>query len=297
MNCDMLLAWMTHIGEGSWMSFRKSVEVIADSDSNLHDLSRKLRISLSDLEFADFFINDTQRWRMLPPVLGGLAIQESVAALYGSRTPHLVKKLKSAAETHGCRFETEKLQNCPTLIRVVGDQKDIAAIANQIKVPFEPNNARKAAREVPPIPHILETATEESKPLNWKVRSFDFDKSAWVDDQLSNAACEFTPTYGHSKYFVHKKRGRLLRMPKRESLYAAAMLKGVRLIEYEFNAMKLSTPLFAPMPELYARAACLCSCRPAEILNGRIVYSDVTPEVAALLMVSAGQHHPQISLS
>lgn len=297
MNCDMLLTWMTHIGEGSWVSFRKAVEEIADSDSNLHNLFRKLRISLSDLEFADFFINDTQRWRMLPPVLGGLAVQENTAALYGSRTPHLAQKLKNAAETHGCRFETEKLQNCPTLIRVVGTRENIVAIANQIKVSFEPNNARKVAREVPPISHILETATEEPKPRNWKVRSFDFNKSAWVDGLLPNTACEFTPTYGYPKYFVHKKRGRLLRIPKRESFYAAAMLKGIRLIEYEFNVLKLSTPLFAPLPELYARAACLCSGRPAEILNGRIVYSDITPEIAALLIVSAGQPHPQISLS
>ena len=293
MNCDMLLTWMTHIGEGSWVSFRKAVEEIADSDSNLHNLFRKLRISLSDLEFADFFINDTQRWRMLPPVLGGLAVQENTAALYGSRTPHLAQKLKNAAETHGCRFETEKLPNCPTLIRVVGTRENIVAIANQIEVSFEPNNARKAAREVPPISHILETATEEPKPRNWKVRSFDFKTNAWIDDVLlPNAACEFKPTYGHSKFFVYKKHGRLLRMPKRESLYAATMLKGIRLIEYEFNARKLSTPLFAPLPELYARAACLCSGRPAEILNGRIVYSDITPEIAALLMVSAGHPHP-----
>ena len=62
-------------------------------------------------------------------------------------------------------------------------------------------------------------------------------------------------------------------------------------------SMQLSTPLFAPLPELYARAACLCSCRPAEVLNKRIVYSDITPEIAALLMVSAGQPHPQVSLS
>lgn len=29
MNCDLLLAWMTHVGEGSWMSFRKAAEQIA----------------------------------------------------------------------------------------------------------------------------------------------------------------------------------------------------------------------------------------------------------------------------
>lgn len=292
MNCDMLLSWMTHLGEGTWISFRKAVEEIADRDCDLPALNRTLRIRLSDLGFADFFIEDTQRWRVLPPILGGLTAQESMVALYGSRTPMLAEELRSAAEMHGCRFETEELQDCPTLIRVVGASEEIQAVASQINVPYRPNNPRRVAEEAPPIPHILETASEEPAPLNWQIRAFDFKTNAWIDGLLPNAACEFTPTYGHPRYFIHKRHGRLLRISKRESLYAAAMLKGVQVIEYSSDTMNLSTPLFAPMPELYARAACLCSCRPAEILDGRITYGDVSPEVAALLMVAAGQPHP-----
>ena len=296
MNCDMLLAWMTHIGKGSWIRFRKAVEEVADGDCDPLDLYRALRVRFSDLGFADFFIYDTQQWRMLPPVLGGLAVQKNTVALYGSRTPHLAETLKNVAEEHGCRFEAEILQDCPTLIRVFGDKEEIAAIANRVEIPYESNNARIVAEKAIPIPHMLETATKELAPRNWQVRSFDFKTGVWVEHLLHNAACEFIPSHGRSKYFVNTKCGKLLRMPRRESLYTAAMLKRVRLIEYEFNTMKLSTPLFAPMPELYARAACLCSCRPAEILNGRIIYSDVTPEVAALLMVSAGQPHPGFSV-
>ena len=296
MNCDMLLAWMTHIGKGPWIRFRKAVEEVADGDRDPLNLSRALRVRFSDLGFADFFINDTQQWSMLPPVLGGLVIQKNTVALHGSRTPHLAEALRDAAEEYGCRFEAEALQDCPTLIRVVGDGEEIAAIANRIEIPYESNNAKIVAEKAIPIPHMLKTATEEPAPRNWQVRSFDFKTGAWVEHLLQNAACEFIPTHGRSRYFINIKGGKLLRMPKRESLYAAAMLKGVRLIKYEFNSMKLSTPSFAPMPELYARAACLCSCRPAEILNGRIIYSDVTPEIAALLMVSAGQPHPGFSI-
>ena len=65
--------------------------------------------------------------------------------------------------------------------------------------------------------------------------------------------------HGPAKYYLRRRTGKLFRMPKRESVYAAAMLKGVRLVDYEPDAMKLSTPLFAPLPTLYARAACLCA--------------------------------------
>lgn len=292
MNNERLLAWMTHMGGGSWAGFRKAAEEIFGSDRDPLDLCRSLRVGLSDLGFADFFIDGTQQWRMLPPVLGGLAVHQNAAALYGSRTPRLVEELRNAAGSLGGRFESEDFQDCPTSFRVVGGREVISAIADRIGVAYEPDNARRIAESVPPIPFMLEGAAEEPAPLNWKARSFDIDKCQWVDGLLSNAACEFTPTYGHSRYYVRRKSGKLLRIPKRESIYAAALLKGVRLIDYEPSAMRLSAPLSAPLPELYARAACLCACRPPEINNGRFVYHEVTPIVAVFLMVAAGQPHP-----
>ena len=278
------------------MSFRKASEEIASGDRDPLELSRALRVGLSNLGFTDFFVDGTQRWRMLPPVLGGLAAQEDAAALYGSRTPALVEALRNAVDAHGGRLEEEALQDCPTSFRVVGEKQAIAAISSRIGVAYEHDNGRRIAEDVSPIPCVLEIAAEEPAPLNWKARSFDLGIRAWVDGLLPNAACEFTPIHGPSKYYIRRKSGKLLRMPKRESLYAAAMLKGVRLIDYEPAAMKLSAPLFAPMPELYARAACLCACRPAQIINGRFVYRDVSPEVATLLMVAAGQPHPGVAV-
>lgn len=296
MNCDLLLAWMTHLGEGSWMSFRKAAEETASGDRDPLEVSRALRVRFSDLCFTDFFVDGTQRWRMQPPMLGGLAAHADTAALYGSRTPALVEALRVAAEAHGARIEEEAFRDCPTFFRVAGERRVLAAIASRIGVIYEPDNWRRVAESIPPIPFLLENTAQEPAPLNWKARCFDFGTRAWVDILSQNAAREFTPIYGQPQYYVRRRSGKLLRMPKRESLYAAAMLKGVRLINYEPDSRKLSVPLFAPMPALYARAACLCACRPAQIVDGRFVYPDVTPDVAALLMVSAGQPHPGLAV-
>ena len=295
MNCDLLLSWMTQVKGGSWAGFRKAAEEIAESDRDPRGLCRSLKVGLSDLGFADFFIGGTRQWRILPPILGGLAAREDTAALYGSRTPDLVAKLKKAAETYGVGFEEEAIGDCPTSFRVVGDTQIIVTIADRIGVVYQPNNAGRIVESIESIPITLETASEESAPLNWNARSFSIEKGEWVNGLLPNAACEFRPTHGLSKYYLRKKRGKLLRMPKRESLYAAAMLKGMRLIEYEPDSMKLSVPLFAPLPDPYARVACLCACRPAEIVNGRFVYGEVTPFVASFLMVGAGQPHPGVA--
>ena len=296
MNCDLLLTWMTHVGEGSWTSFRRAVAQIAREDPDPLALCRKLRVEFSDLGFADFFVDGTQRWTMLPPVLGGLAIESHVAVLYGGRTPTLVAALRRAAEDYGAKIEEEARRGRTTSIRVVGDRPLLASIASRVGIDYQPENAKRIAEHAPFIPHLLKTARREAAPLNWTVRCFDFRVHTWVDRRLSNTAYEFTPTHGRSKYYVRRKNGRLLRMSKREAIYVAAMLKGVRLIEYEPSAMRLSVPLFAPMPTLYARAASVCACRPSQVIDDRFVYFDVAPDVAAFLMVASGQPHPGVAI-
>lgn len=294
MDCDLLLSWMTHIGEGSWVRFRNAVGELAGRDADLSDLCRRLRIGLSDLGFANFFVEDTQRWRMLPPLLGGLALQDGAAVLCGSRTPILVESLKRSAVLRGCELDMEKPEVCPTLIRVSGGMEQVAEVADDIEASFEPNLSAILAQGLAPIKGSLDNAPQEPAPLNWKVRSLEFRTGTWVDELLRNSACEYTPTYGRSKYFVHLKRGKLLRFSKRESVYVAAMLNGVRLVEYDGAAKRLKVPLFAPLPESYSRVACLCSGRPAEIDDGRITYGGVPPELAAFLMVAVGQPHPGV---
>lgn len=292
MDCDLLLSWMTHIREGSWVSFRNAVKAVAEPDVELVDLCRMLRIRLSDLCFADFFIENSQQWITKPPLLAGIVIQGCAAFLCGGRTPLIVESLKNAAQQYGCRLESEELQNCPSLIRVLGEIDNLSALAGHIGLPFELNHAARIAERATSISDKLEQAPEESAPLNWKVQSLDFKTRSWVDGLLQNTACIYTPTYGRPKHFLHKRRAKLLRMSKRESVYAAAFLKRIQLIEYNITTMQLSTPLFAPLPELCSRAACLSSGRPAEVDNGRIIYKHVAVDVAALIMVAAGQPHP-----
>lgn len=295
MDVDLLLAWMTHIGESSWARFRSAAEELSGRDTDLPVLCRKLRIGLSDLGFADFFVHSTQQWRVLPPVLGGISEQDT-AVLSGSRTPTLIESLKVLAAMHDCKICMEKPQGHPTLIHVVGSMDHLVEVADQIGVSFEPNLSVALTRVLTPIPARLKNAPQEPAPLNWEVRSFDFKSATWVDELLPNSACEFTPTYGRPKYFIHRKRGRLLRISKRESLYAAAMLNGIRLIEYDASDRRLKVPLFAPLPELYSRAACLCSGRPADVKNGRITYGRVPPDLAAVVTVAAGQPHPGVEI-
>ena len=298
MDCDLLFSWMSHIGEGTWATFRNAVEELAGSDADLSRVSRGLRISLSDLGFADFFIDGTQRWRVLPAVLGGLAAERNIALLIGGRSPALLESLKAGAEKRGCQIHRQTLPDCPALVRVEGGSIDeLAAIADEMDISFATSLSALVVQTLQPVPEALDRAILKPAPLNWKVRSFDFQTGDWLDGLRPHSACEYTPTYGHSQYFVHLKRGKLLALSKRESLYAAAMLNGIQLAEYEPVGNRLSVPLYAPLPELYSRTACLCTGSLPKISNSRIVYDQVPDDLAALLMVAAGQPHPQIQIA
>jgi len=294
MDCDLLLSWMTLTGEGAWATFRNAVQELAGPDADLSRISRTLRITLSDLGFADFFIEDTQRWKILPPVLGGLAGKRCVAGMFGARTPIILESLKATAENLGCEIRWETPRDSPVLIRIKGGMSELAAIANEVGVVFETNLAAAVVQVLRPVPHTLEYAPVEPAPLNWKVQSFDFKTCSWTEGLRAHSACEYTPTYGPPKYFVHVKRGKLLKISKRESLYAAAMLNGIALIRYEATDRRLSVPLFAPLPALYSRAACLCSGQLGSVVDGRIIYNEIPSDMAAFLMVAAGQPHPSV---
>src|SRR5262245_45852931 len=60
LNYDRLLAWMAHLGEGSWMSFRRAVAFFSDHGAEQDAeaaLARTARRVLSDLGHAAFFVD------------------------------------------------------------------------------------------------------------------------------------------------------------------------------------------------------------------------------------------------
>jgi hypothetical protein len=106
----------------------------------------------------------------------------------------------------------------------------------------------------------------------------------------------YTSRYGENRYFVCDQQNRLTAMLKREAIYTSAALQNVALAAYDLQQQKLTMPAKALLPAAYMRAACLCSGEPSNINGRRIVFKKVTPDVAAILLVLAGQLHPGMPL-
>ena len=119
MNWDVLLHWMTHLGEGSWEAFKDAVTRLGPEDADPDNLVIALRFHLSDLAHVDFFTGGSRRWRVLRPVLAGLA-QSDAAILTGGRTPSLHEALARASDGAGCVMSLESSDRRQTTLRITG---------------------------------------------------------------------------------------------------------------------------------------------------------------------------------
>jgi hypothetical protein len=288
---NMLLYWMSSVGEGSWDRFRTVVSELAGHDGDLSQLRRSLRVRLSDFAHVDFFISDS-KWKTLPPLAAGLVATGNTALLIGARTPNVLSDVQVAAARHGVVVTCEAWDDSPDDIRLEGTPTALSACAVASGVDYADGYAWRLAAALGPIPSLLDRPRRDTDdaPINWAPRSFDLHSRAWVDGSLPNSACEFTPRYGRPRYFVSNRRRKLLEVnSRRDAVYAAAFAQGVSLAAYDSAARTISVPLSAPLPEAYARAACLCSGRRADVRQGRIVYEGVPRDVGAVLLTALGQ--------
>lgn len=292
MNWDVLLHWMTHLGEGSWEGFKDALARLAPQNEELRDLVVGLRLHLSDMGHAEFFVGGSRRWRVLAPVVAGLAARPGAAVLCGGRTPQSTGALAAAAEAAGCLVSSEDSPDGPTTVRVEGEPAALARVASALGVRFVSNYAAALCRQLMPVYDLFERAPVESAPTNWSLRSFDFDSMSLVEGLRPKSACELSPRMGLPRWYVHTRRGKLRPMPKREAIYTAAMLQRVTLLRYDGESRRLTAPLKVPPPELYSRVACLCAGRRGRVECGLIVFEEVPSAIAAVLCVAVGQMYP-----
>lgn len=289
---DMLLYWMSNMGEGSWDRFRSVVAELAGHDRDLSQLRRSLRVRLSDFAHVNFFVADSSRWNTLPPLVAGLVDPANAALLIGARTPRLVSDVQAAAARTGVVVSCEVGSDSPAIIRLEGSPGALTACAVASGIDYADNYAWQLAGALSPIPSLLERPRRDTDqaPINWTSRSYDLHTREWVDGSLRNAACQFTPRYGRPRYFVSNRRRRLLEVAsRRDVVYAAAYARGISLAAYDPATRTLSVPVSAPLPEAFARVACLCSGRRADVRQGRLAYDGVPRDVGAVLLTALGQ--------
>lgn len=287
---DLLLEWMTHLGSGTWSGFREAVFELTRSEADEGRSTRMLRAVFSDLGHADFFVDGSRRWRVLQPALVGLSDRNNYLFV-GGRTRRLLERLCSALSSSAAVTLTEDLPGL-SQVRVVGDPQFIAAVAEVEGVQHVPDSAARMCASLPSIKNLLDSAAPALEPINWSARYWSFKEERWTNDKQQQTVREYSNRYGVRRYFADLGRAGLIEVDRRTAIYCAALAKGTRIAKYGENGPRLRVPRWAPLPELYARVACLASGRHSAVTDQGIVYENVDPSIASNLLVSLGQGFP-----
>ncbi len=291
MDANKLLHWLSHLGEGSWDSFRKAVEELSvpDSSASGRDIAVKMRFRLSELGDIDFFPEKRRKWQIVRPLLAGFPERQGEAVLCGGRTPAFLASLSAAAETWACSVEQEPRAELPDKIRIRGEPDALAAVAGTARIKCELDFAADLTRCIVPIQTQLAAAPTEDLMIRWQRKYFDLRAQRWVDEPLRRTACECVSQFGRRATYVQVSRTRTVRMPKREAVYAAASLSGIALALYDAETRRLSAPMHAPLPDRCARLACVSSGSVGTLNSGRVYYSPVSPRIAEIILAALGQ--------
>jgi hypothetical protein len=289
---DRLLEWMTHLGSGAWGAFREAVEELAGDKDPLDAQSRvrTLRIAFSDLGHVDFFVEGSRRWRMLRPALVGLS-QSREHLFVGGRTRSIIERLCGAVPSNIAVTTSEPIAGL-TCVHVTGEGEAVAGLAESLGIEYVPDAAASLSARLPPTRAVLDAGQPAQEPINWSVRSWSFQDEKWVNERLGHTVREYSNRYGVRRYLVHAGKTGLRQIEKRVSMYCAAYVRGARIVTYSWHEGRLRVPIWAPLPEIYARAACLAGGRPGAISEGGIVFEGVDPRVASMLLVGLGQGVP-----
>ena len=299
MRWDQLLEWMSHVGSGTWDTFREMVDGLADereNDTYRRALHRSLRIALSDLGHADFFIDGSRRWRVRHPALVGLSHGDTEHMFTGGRSASLTSDLSASVQDAGAVVETD--EDFPQLsrVRVRGEPKRLERIAQDLGIDYLGDGAARLAALLSPLYSELTICRKVAEPIGWNVRSWSFTSTRWVEGRLQHSLREYSNRHGVLRYMVDTGHRRPLReVDRRSGMYYAALSQEKRLISYSHTDQALRVPRWAPLPPEHSRVACIAAGRLASLTNGHIVFHPVNYPIASTLLASLGQGVPRIS--
>lgn len=301
MDFDLLLAWLSHVGKGSWASFRQALSTLQAADDEHPPMTPWVVASrLSEMGHVGFEFASSGRgsWRCFKPVLGGLTTT-GAAVLTGARTPGLVEQVDRACASTGARIERIDVPGRPMIVRVIAPTSTLYETAVLASTHFVPELAVALCHRLKPVCALLDSAAVEPAPINWETHFFDVASRRW---RVANSeavlrattAFEFRPAFGGRRYFVRDSRRGLLRMPDRsEAAYAAALLNRDPMLGYDDDSRVLSVPIGAPLPQEMSRAAVAAAGMPPSLAGQQLRYTGISASVAAALLAAAGQRPPR----
>lgn len=287
MNNNLLLAYLSALGQGAWRKFRRVFDELTINEPVESIYPTVKARQLSHLGHVEFDFERDLRWAISPPTLAWLPRQDGVVGvLCGYRTKNLISKLEAVVREYGGEVEICYQPEAPDAVLVRIPASHIGhTIAQNLGIHSEPDLATRLAYCLPSIEDYWHLCPSEPEPVGYKMQQFDPQSLEWRDVASSEKEGFYRYEYFYPEYRL-KWNGNCIKTPKNVGCFLLLNKYKKHVLQYDDSKQTLTVPLSLKLPILFARSATLCSgfvpnFNPSQKQH---TYSEVTPTVARYIL-------------
>lgn len=296
MNSDLLLAWASECGSGTWQDFRDAHQWLSAAYPEPGDWQPAAGSSARTLATLAHLEIDWQngRWAAAPPVLTLLPSAGAHALLTGARTRTLTDRLRVVADDDQSLFVAECPQrHAPTALLIAcEDETSIERLAAELEVAYEFSVSERLSALLPSLDSYLALARAMPAPRGYGVSRLRLSSLTWLDAESDRDPCLYRyDAFGRPTYRLVVGDREIYDVDLAVGVWAALSRWGDNRLVYTEDPVNgtLSVPFGAPLPTLHARTAALCSGLAPGRRDGLLAYRNVPRPVAERIARSLDQ--------
>lgn len=284
-----ILDGMSYLGVGSWHTF----QTLASSHSPEPWFAHSLAQDLHDLGHLDFERSPAGRltgWSVAPAAL--VILPDGDAYLTGFRCSKLVDAVTVVLEGLGCEpiEEQPTPEELPRLAWRGASFDDVRSGLQDVRDPLGrpievvASPGELIASNFAPFSELLGSLAPVHLESTDGLEVFDARQGRWLKSPHSNAEGAYRTNFAGRRYFVRDAAGACRSASPAIARIFAARREGVRLHKYDPLKRQLTTSLGCDLPGLLSRSAVSCSGRLPNRDQGRLVYGNVSSELAQKIL-------------
>lgn len=282
---DTVFDGLCHLGHGKWAALQRLASAVSAEPWFAHSFAAEL-FALGHLEAPDPFHSMTTEWSVPPPVL--VVGLDSRAFLSGFHSRALVESIDAALVRAGARHEPIIVPGQITVHRWSGlTGLDLVALLSGITDPHgrpvtvAKNIGAVIAGQLP----LIGAAWVVAAPMHVEqvegAARFDAARARWTRVDRVDVPGAYRVGFHGTRYIFRDNRGATRQVGHRVAKILAARAEGVRLHSYDPMTGRFLAALGVEPPGLFARALVASGGMLPTREEGRLVYSNVDPSVAA----------------
>ncbi len=295
MSADNLLLCLSAMGSGSWRQYRKAIDnIFADYDGDAHGedgvevgqmpIRHIVKHNLQVSGHIEFMNGDGYDWFAVPPTLACHSGAEmSTAVVCGARTEqiHLLLEQHCPPRSRVSAQQITDISVWRFAYECLGDAAEVAELCGLKLQPEAPRCILQA------LPNVESRQHEYERELpfgnDWTVAKFCRDTFRWQSTDARAARSSksglFRFTYFGSNDYYLIDGDRSVQVPVQIGKFR--LLRKKRLMSFDPASRTLSLPVHCRPPMLVERALILCSGMFPQLDDGRLVYREISRDIAA----------------